>query len=134
MSDATVHLDVDPFSDDQAEQPGAMALLRAGVAATPELRAGLGTAIALSVANAAWRLVVPIALQQVLDHGLSGSGGVDIPFVLWASGAAAVVVLVLKRLGVRSPKRYCASLYTAPRPCAPGLRCALWIRRKKLAR
>ena len=38
---------------------------------------------------------MPIALQQVLDHGLSGSGGVDIPFVLWASAAAAVVVVVL---------------------------------------
>jgi putative ABC transport system ATP-binding protein len=95
MSDAVAQLDVDPFSDDLVERPGAMALLRAGVAATPELRAGLGTAIALSVANAAWRLVVPIALQQVLDHGLSGSGGVDIPFVLWASAAAAVVVVVL---------------------------------------
>ncbi len=91
----TVALDVDPFSEDVTERPGAVDLLRAGVAATPELRAGLGTAIGLSVANAAWRLVVPVALQQVLDRGLSGSGGVDIPFVLGACAAAAVVVLVL---------------------------------------
>ena len=52
---ATIELDVDPFSDDLTERPGAMELLRAGVAATPELRAGLSTAIGLSVANAAWR-------------------------------------------------------------------------------
>ncbi len=92
---STVALDVDPFSEDVTEGPGAVDLLRAGVAATPELRAGLGTAIGLSVANAAWRLVVPVALQQVLDRGLSGSGGVDIPFVLGACAVAAVVVLVL---------------------------------------
>ncbi|MEZ5382328.1 MAG: ABC transporter ATP-binding protein [Microthrixaceae bacterium] len=88
-------LGVDPFSTDDTERPGSMELLRAGVAATPELRAGLSTAIALSVANAAWRLVVPVALQQVLDRGINSSGGVDISFVLWACAVALVVVVVL---------------------------------------
>ena len=92
---STVALDVDPFSEDPTERPGAMQLLRAGIAATPELRAGLTTAIGLSVANAAWRLVVPVALQQVLDRGINGPDGVDISFVLWACAAAAAVVLVL---------------------------------------
>lgn len=74
---------------------GPLAVLRAGLRATPELRAGVGFTVALAVAQAAGKLAVPVLVQQVLDRGVLGDAGFRPAFVFPACAAAAVLVLVL---------------------------------------
>lgn len=90
---------LDDIADDlgapsDADSDSAIDLLRRGVAATPELRAGLRVSLTLAIVMALWRLVVPIALQQVLDRGLK-PGAVDVGFVLGISAVAVVVIVGL---------------------------------------
>jgi ATP-binding cassette, subfamily B, bacterial len=74
---------------------GAVALVRRGLRATPQLRAGIGFTIAMAMAMTAGRLLVPILIQQIFDRGLTGPQGFRPRFVYGACGiAAALVVLV----------------------------------------
>lgn len=81
------HTDID-------DDTKAIALLRAGVKATPELRSGLVVSTTLAIVIALWRMIVPIALQQILDRGLV-PGKVDVGFVVSATAVAAVLIAVL---------------------------------------
>src|SRR5207248_11441979 len=54
---------------------GAWRVLRRGVAESPELRAGFGYTLALAMALAAGRVVIPVLIQQVIDHGIDAQGG-----------------------------------------------------------
>lgn len=81
-------------TNEAPERISAVGVLRRGIAATPELRPGLRWSIALAVLTAFWRLVVPIAVQQVLDRGIRG-GHLDLSFVAKASLIAIVAVVVL---------------------------------------
>jgi putative ABC transport system ATP-binding protein len=92
--------------DDEAVLPlgsladaGAMAVLRRGLAVSPELRAGIGFTIAMAMAVAGGRLAVPILIQQILDRGLRSDEGFDIGFVYTACAGAAVLVCVLYGVG-----------------------------------
>jgi ATP-binding cassette subfamily B protein len=83
---------------DTGEQIPAMETIRRGMAVSPELREGLGTTLMLAVLATAGQVVVPIAIQQTLDRGLSGPGGrPDVGFMVWmgliAAGAIAVTSL-----------------------------------------
>ncbi len=74
---------------------GAIELVRRGLRATPELKAGIGFTVALAMALTAGRLLVPILIQQIFDKGLIGPQGFRPRFVYSACAiAAAVVVLV----------------------------------------
>lgn len=74
-------------------RPGAMTTIRRGLRLSPELRRGLPGTLALALVATAGRVVVPIAIQQILDGGLAPNG-VDMQFVirmcLVALGAVAV--------------------------------------------
>jgi putative ABC transport system ATP-binding protein len=59
---------------------GALTTIRRGLALSPELRHGLPGTLILAIVGTAGRVIVPIAVQQVLDHGLAG-GTVDLAFV-----------------------------------------------------
>ncbi|MEO7557164.1 MAG: ABC transporter ATP-binding protein, partial [Acidimicrobiales bacterium] len=61
----------------EASTDGAVSVLRRGMAATPELRRGLGVTIALAMLGAFGRVVIPVLTQQVIDRGLTGSEGPD---------------------------------------------------------
>ena len=50
---------------------GAIAVLRRGLAVTPELRQGLLLTAVLAVATALGKLAVPVLIQQILDRGCS---------------------------------------------------------------
>ncbi|MCP3935271.1 MAG: ABC transporter ATP-binding protein [Actinomycetia bacterium] len=79
---------------------GAIALLKRGMAVTPELRRGLRLTIAMALVGAAGRLAIPILIQQVVDRGLVDGADYDASFVwrVCAIGAALVVgVGVLQR-------------------------------------
>jgi len=71
---------------------GAFATVRRGLALSPELRRGLLGTIAVALAATAGRVIVPIAIQQVIDGGLQGESA-DMGFVarmtLAALGAVA---------------------------------------------
>ncbi len=77
---------------DEDVQVGALEVLRAGVRSTPELRAGISLSIGMALVMALGKMVIPIAIQQILSKGIS-EGEPDWGFILGA-GAAAVVAMV----------------------------------------
>jgi putative ABC transport system ATP-binding protein len=72
---------------------GAISILRRGLRATPALRAGLRSCVGLALVAAFGRLIVPITIRQILDHGFSPSFRPG--FVYATSGVAAVAVLLI---------------------------------------
>ena len=63
------------------EASTAMDTLRRGLELSPQLREGLGVTVALAILATAGRVLVPIAVQQGVDRGLSAPGGPDSAFV-----------------------------------------------------
>lgn len=90
MSD-TLPVDESPAVADA----GAFAVLRRGVSESPELRAGIRVTIAMAMVVAAGKLVIPVAIQQILDRGISGPGGLRAGFVISACVAATVLLLII---------------------------------------
>ncbi len=84
-----------PADEEQIGPPieGAVALIRRGLRATPELKAGIGFTIAMAMAMTAGRLLIPILIQQILDKGLTGPQGFLPRFVYGACAIAAVLVV-----------------------------------------
>ena len=81
---------------DEVRQPsGGLAVLRKGVRVMPEIREGIVVSLLFAVAVAAGKLLIPVAIQQVLDKGVLGTDGFDGAFVARACAAAAVGVIVL---------------------------------------
>ncbi|HJS71333.1 MAG TPA: ABC transporter ATP-binding protein, partial [Acidimicrobiia bacterium] len=60
---------------------------------SPELRRGLGGTIAIAVVATAGRVVVPIAIQQIIDSGID-EGNVNLPLVVRMTLVALAAVLV----------------------------------------
>ena len=58
--------------DSRTPERGAFATLLHGLRLAPEFREGLGVTLALAVLATAGRVVVPVAVQQTIDKGLSG--------------------------------------------------------------
>ena len=77
---------------DEDVKVGALEVLRKGIRSTPELRVGLGISIAMALVMAMGKMVIPIAIQQILSKGIS-EGEPDWGFIL-GTGAAAVVAMV----------------------------------------
>ena len=72
---------------------GAMATVRRGLSLSPELRIGLGGTIAIAIVATAGRVIVPVAIQQIIDRGFRG-GEVDLDFVINMTLAALVAVVI----------------------------------------
>ena len=70
-----------------------MVTIRRGLSLSPELRRGLMGTIAIAVVATTGRVVVPIAIQQIIDSGLE-DGGVDLTFVARMTAIALVAVLI----------------------------------------
>ncbi len=86
---------VDPMPaspDDDGPPLGALELLRLGLRRTPELRRGFAVSLAFAFVVALGRLIIPIAIQQILDKGIATSDP-DWPFVLWTCAAATVALI-----------------------------------------
>jgi ATP-binding cassette, subfamily B, bacterial len=91
--------DVDELEELEHVEPvgglgGAVSVLRRGLRESPEMRAGIGFTIALALADTVGRLLVPILIQVVIDHGINGPEGFRPGFV-YASCAGAAVAVVL---------------------------------------
>ena len=74
---------------------GALAVLRRGLAVTPELREGVILTMGLAVVTAIGKLAVPILIQQILDRGFHGPEGFRPTFVFATSAVAAVALVIL---------------------------------------
>ena len=79
---------------ESGEALGAIATIRRGVRHSPELVAGIWTTLLLAVVASMGQVVVPVAVQQSLDHGLHGEHGADVGFVVRAGLIAAVAIVV----------------------------------------
>jgi len=88
----------DQSPGDDVERGGALAVLRRGLRESPELRAGLGFTVALALVVAAGKLVIPVAIQQILDRGILGPDGYRPGFVAGACAAAAVALVAIAAL------------------------------------
>ena len=78
---------------DQVTDRGSFATLAHGLRLAPEFRVGLGVTLLITMVSTAGRVVVPLAVQQTIDHGLSGPKP-DIPLVRLACGLAALAVVI----------------------------------------
>ena len=74
------------------EAAGAWHVLRRGAELSPELTRGIWWTLLLALVATAGRVVVPVAVQQIVDNGLVGDGGPDPGFV---SRAALITTLLL---------------------------------------
>lgn len=94
---------------------GTLGTVRRGLALMPEVWEGIGVTAAFALIGALGRTVVPILIQRVLDHGLTG-GAVDYGFIvtMFAIALAAVLLtglltrLTLVRLAIASESALCA--------------------------
>ena len=96
MSSAT---EDDILPEDDLAQAGALAVLRRGLAVSPELRVGLVFTLVMALATALGKIAVPVLIQQILDHGLLGDGGFQPGFVYPACAIGGLVVIGLYFIG-----------------------------------
>ncbi len=80
-------------TDAPVVERGSLATLAHGLRLAPEFRAGLPVTLLLALLSTAGRVVVPLAVQQTIDHGLSGPTP-DLALVRWACALAGLAVLI----------------------------------------
>ncbi len=98
---------------DAARPDGAWATLVRGLRLSPELRAGLGVTLLLAAVATAGRVVVPIAVQQVVDRGLRRGDAVDLRLVVTLSAVAFAVVALTSLAGYVMTYRLARTTETA---------------------
>lgn len=79
---------------DTGARLGAIETIRRGIHHSPELTEGIRGTLALAIVASAGQVVVPIAVQQVLDRGINAPGGPDTSFTVTASVAAGLAILL----------------------------------------
>ena len=72
---------------------GSLAVLRRGLAASPELRSGLLLTAAMALSVAAGKLLIPLTIQMVLDRGVF-DGDIQMGVVVALTGVAAGLVAI----------------------------------------
>jgi len=98
-TDATPRDTLDGTRVGKGSDIGAIATIRRGLALSPEFRTGLPLTLALAVISTLGRIVTPIAVQQVIDRGLSAPGGPDLGLVRQIVLLAIAAVLVTALAG-----------------------------------
>ncbi len=79
---------------DSGEDIAALDTIRRGIAVSPELTEGIRGTLALAVVASLGQVIVPIVVQQTLDHGINGKGGPDVSFTVLMGVVAAAAVAV----------------------------------------
>ena len=98
MSDGDLGREAETETGDGIGAVGAFAILRRGMAASPELRSGMVLTALMALAVAGSKLLVPLTIQAVLDGAMTPDG-VSMGRVLVLSGGAAVLVIGSIQLG-----------------------------------
>ncbi|NYH50940.1 MULTISPECIES: ABC transporter ATP-binding protein [Nocardiopsis] len=73
---------------------GAMDTLRRGLRLSPEFARGLWLTLAFAVVATAGKVIVPVAVQQIIDNGLTGNDGPDLDFVTRMVTVCAALLVV----------------------------------------
>jgi putative ABC transport system ATP-binding protein len=68
--------------------------LRRGLQLSPEFAKGLWLTLVLAVVATAGKIIVPVAVQQIIDNGLTGSDGPDLAFVTRMVATCAALLVV----------------------------------------
>jgi ATP-binding cassette, subfamily B, bacterial len=89
-----------PVPPPAAELSAPRAVLAASRVA-PSIRQGLGLTLVLAVVGTGGQVVVPIAVQLLLDRAVLTAGSIDVPAVVWG-GAVAILALVVAMLANRA--------------------------------
>jgi ATP-binding cassette subfamily B protein len=76
------------------EPQGAWQTFVRGVRTSPEFAHGIWTTLALAVVATAGRVVIPVAVQQTIDHGVLRASGPDVGYVQRVVAVTAVAVVV----------------------------------------
>ena len=71
-----------------------MAVLRRGLAISPELREGIVVTLLLAVLSTLGRVMVPFVVQRVIDQGITAPGGADLSSVWRWAGVAVAALFV----------------------------------------
>ena len=79
--------------DDISTDP-AWTTIRRGFQLSPELRDGWVVTMLLALVGTAGRVIVPISVQQGIDHGVNATGGVNVRFVSTVAVVAGVAVVL----------------------------------------
>jgi ABC-type multidrug transport system fused ATPase/permease subunit len=79
---------------DHGDNAGGLQTLKDGLKVSPELARGWWLTGILALTMTAGRIVVPIAVQQTIDKGLSGPGGPNMSYVAWMCVVCAVGVIL----------------------------------------
>jgi ABC-type multidrug transport system fused ATPase/permease subunit len=87
------------LDDEDTETPpeGALAILRRGLAASPDLRTGLKVSLGFAVITALGRLIIPVLIQLIVNNGI-GVGKdqtFNAPYTYTVCAIGAVLVIVL---------------------------------------
>ncbi len=77
---------------DSGEDIAALDTIRRGIAVSPELTEGLRGTLALAVVASLGQVIVPIVVQQTLDHGINGPDGPDVSFTVLMGVVAAAAI------------------------------------------
>ncbi len=86
------------------EQPPALETFGRAWRSSPELREGLGVTIGFAMLTAAARLVLPVLIQLAIDRGFQADP-VDVGFILRATTAAGVLIVIIYLLTTATYKR-----------------------------
>ena len=80
------------------EEVGALKVLKRGLRASPELRAGISLTALMALAVAGGKLLVPLTIKEVLDRGIT-TNGVNVNSVLFFSFIAMFLSIASMALG-----------------------------------
>ncbi|TQN31947.1 putative ABC transport system ATP-binding protein [Haloactinospora alba] len=102
MSASTVVHDENSTAASDGPAPGlghssepASGTLRRGLRLSPEFTRGLGLTLVFAVVATVGKIVVPLAVQQIIDNGLGGTGKApDLGFVGFAVASCAVLLVL----------------------------------------
>ncbi|WP_433697796.1 ABC transporter ATP-binding protein [Nocardiopsis sp. CA-288880] len=84
----------DPLLSLHRSTDTAMGTVRRGLRLSPEFAKGLWLTLVFAVVATAGKIVVPVAVQQIIDNGLSGPEGPDLGFVARMVAACAGLLVV----------------------------------------
>jgi putative ABC transport system ATP-binding protein len=71
-----------------------IAIVRKGARLSPEFTKGIWLTLGLAVVATLGRIVIPVAIQQAIDHGFDAGGRVDVGEVRRMAGLAALAVVM----------------------------------------
>ncbi|PWV54595.1 ABC transporter ATP-binding protein [Nocardiopsis sp. L17-MgMaSL7] len=84
----------DPVLSLHQNQDTALGTIRRGLQLSPEFARGLWLTLLFALVATAGKVIVPVAVQQIIDNGLTGEGGPDLGFVARMVAVCAGLLVV----------------------------------------